>query len=122
MAYFDDAPDVFLDPFAFAINFSTTAPGSGGGSGSGAGAGSTGSSNQSPVTPQAKPKCTVPAIRGKTLARARKKLKAAGCKYRIVGKGRVRSTSPAAGTKTAKTVLVKAKQKKKRKTKHPASG
>ena len=42
------------------------------------------------------------AVRG-----ARKKLKRAGCRYRIRGHGRVRSTVPRAGRKTARRVLVR---------------
>ena len=43
----------------------------------------------------------------------KKKLVAAGCRYKVKGKGRVVSTSPAAGTKTNATVKVRAKRSKK---------
>jgi subtilisin family serine protease len=53
------------------------------------------------------PRCRVPKLRGLTAAKARKKLKRAGCRYRIRGRGRVRSTVPAAGKQTAKRVIVR---------------
>jgi virginiamycin B lyase len=56
--------------------------------------------------------CKVPRLRGLSVPRAKKKLKRAHCKYRIRGKGRVVSTSPAAGKKTRGTVKVKAKPKR----------
>jgi virginiamycin B lyase len=59
-------------------------------------------------------KCKVPKLRGLTLKKARKKLKKAGCKYKIRGKGRVRSTVPKAGVKTTKRVTVKCKRKARR--------
>ena len=67
--------------------------------------------------PKAKKKsCRVPKVRGLSLKKAKKKLKKAGCRYKIRGKGRVRSTSPSAGKRTTKTVLIKAKKgKRKRK-------
>ena len=61
-----------------------------------------------------KKKCKVPKLRGLTLKKARKKLKKAGCKYRIRGKGRVKSTVPKAGRTTTKRVTVKCKRKKSR--------
>jgi hypothetical protein len=62
-----------------------------------------------PVTPAAK-KCKVPKIRGLRVAKAKKKLVAASCRYKVKGKGRVVSTSPAAGTETNATVKVRAKK------------
>jgi subtilisin len=53
------------------------------------------------------PKCRVPKLRGLTRAKARRKLKRAGCRYRIRGRGRVRATVPAAGKRTSKTVVVR---------------
>jgi hypothetical protein len=71
-----------------------------------------------PAVAQQKPKgCVVPKLKGLTVKKAKAALKKAGCKYKIKGKGRVRSLSPKAGTRTEATVQVKAK-KKKRKKKH----
>ena len=64
-----------------------------------------------PATPSVK-KCKVPKLKGLTVKKARSKLKKAGCKYRIRGKGRVRSTSPKAGRTTTKRVIVRLKAKK----------
>jgi hypothetical protein len=61
-----------------------------------------------------KKKCTVPKLKGKTVARARRALKKAGCRYKIKGKGKVASTKPKAGTRTSGTVQVKAKKKKRK--------
>jgi hypothetical protein len=66
-------------------------------------------------TPPAKGKkksCRVPRVRGLSLKKAKKKLAKAGCRYKTRGKGRVVSTSPSAGKRTAKTVLIKAKKGK----------
>ncbi len=49
---------------------------------------------------------------GLTVKKARSKLKKAKCKYKIRGKGRVRSTVPKAGRTTTKRVTVKCKRKK----------
>ena len=51
-------------------------------------------------------------MRGLSVRKAKKKLKRAKCKYRIRGRGRVVSTSPKAGKRTTKTVVVKAKPKR----------
>lgn len=67
------------------------------------------------VSPQAKKTCKVPKLRRLTIAKAKKKLSKAGCKYKIRGKGRVVSTTPTAGSETSKTVIVKAKRKKRSK-------
>lgn len=65
------------------------------------------------VAPQAKKKtCTVPKLRRLTVAKAKRKLSNAGCKYKIRGKGRVVATTPKAGSKTSKTVIVRAKKKR----------
>jgi virginiamycin B lyase len=64
-----------------------------------------------PVT-STKKNCKVPKLRNLTVKKARKKLKKAGCKYKIRGKGRVRSTVPKAGRTTTKRVVVKFKRKK----------
>jgi hypothetical protein len=57
-------------------------------------------------------RCVVPRVKGLSLKRAKRKLARAGCRYRVRGKGRVRSTSPRAGTRTSHTVLVKARRKR----------
>jgi subtilisin len=54
-----------------------------------------------------KPRCRVPKLRGLTKAKARRRLKRAGCRYRIRGRGRVRRTVPAAGKRTSRTVVVR---------------
>jgi len=59
-----------------------------------------------------KKECRVPKVRGLSLKKAKKKLKKAGCRYKSRGKGRVVSTKPSAGKRTAKAVVVKAKSKK----------
>jgi hypothetical protein len=55
-------------------------------------------------------RCKVPKLRGLTIKKATSKLKKAGCRYRFLGKGRVRSTDPKAGTTTTKRVTVKLKR------------
>jgi virginiamycin B lyase len=64
------------------------------------------------LTPVKRKPCTVPKVRGLSLRKAKKKLKRAKCRYRIRGTGRVVSTSPKAGKRTTKTVVVKAKPKR----------
>jgi streptogramin lyase len=64
------------------------------------------------VAPKTAKKCKVPRLRGQTVKKARRKLKKAGCKYKIRGKGRVRSTVPKAGRTTTKRVTVKCKRAK----------
>ena len=57
--------------------------------------------------------CKVPRTRGYRLSRAKRKLRAAGCKYRIRGKGRrVRSTVPRAGRRTSGTVVVRTRNRR----------
>ncbi len=56
----------------------------------------------------------MPKLKNLTVKKARSKLKKAGCKYKIRGKGRVRSTTPKAGRTTTKTVTVKCKAKRKK--------
>lgn len=67
-----------------------------------------------PVTPVAPVKtvCTVPKVRGLTVRKAKKKLRRAKCKHRVRGRGRVVWTKPKAGRRTTKTVVVKAKPRK----------
>jgi virginiamycin B lyase len=59
-------------------------------------------------------KCKVPKLKRLTVKKARKKLKRAGCKYKIRGKGRFVSSKPKAGRTTSGTVTVKFKARKKR--------
>jgi virginiamycin B lyase len=68
------------------------------------------------VQPASKPakgkSCRVPRLRGLTLRKARKKLRRAGCRYRVRGKGRIVSSRPRAGQRTRAIVRVKAKRKR----------
>lgn len=66
------------------------------------------------VTPPAKKACTVPRVRGLTVAKAKKRLRRAKCKYSVRGRGRVVRTKPRAGKRTTKTVLVTAKPRRTR--------
>jgi virginiamycin B lyase len=59
-----------------------------------------------------KPVCKVPKVKRLSVAKAKKKLKKARCKFRVRGRGFVMSTKPKAGKRTTKTVVVKAKPKK----------
>jgi hypothetical protein len=106
---FDFAPE--SDAFYFPASFSTTPP----------------TPPPPPPAPPAPPKalvppapiqtktgCKVPNVKGKSVSKAKKALKKAGCKYKIKGKGKVVSTNPKAGAQTTGTVQVKAKRKKKR--------
>ena len=69
-----------------------------------------------PATPKATAKkCKVPKLRGLTIKKARKALKKAGCRYKIKGKGKVKSTKPKAGTRTTKVVQVKAGKTRRKK-------
>jgi hypothetical protein len=65
-----------------------------------------------PVAPAAKKTttCVVPRVKRLTVRKAKRRLKKAGCKYKVKGRGRVRWTSPKAGTRTRKTVRVRAKR------------
>jgi virginiamycin B lyase len=59
-----------------------------------------------------KKKCKVPKLRGLNVKKARKKLKRAGCKYKIRGKGRFSSSKPKAGRRTSGRVIVRFKTRK----------
>jgi hypothetical protein len=69
----------------------------------------------SPSTSSTKPKagarktCRVPRLRGLAVRKARRKLKRAGCRYRVRGRGRVRSSRPKAGKRTRGVVQVRAR-------------
>lgn len=109
--YADFAPDVAVSPFSFPVRFSTTAP-------------------QPPparlpikppsTTPEEESgsrrqprRCKVPKLKGHTRKSAVRRLRRARCKYRFVttkrGRrpGRVVSTSPAAGRRTSRRVIVR---------------
>jgi streptogramin lyase len=55
--------------------------------------------------------CRVPRVRGLRVAKARKKMRRAKCRFRIRGKGRVYSTRPRAGVRTRAIVQLKAKRR-----------
>ena len=58
--------------------------------------------------------CRVPRLRGLNARRARKRLRHAGCHYRLLGHGRVRSSIPRAGTRTSVKVRVRLSPRLKR--------
>jgi hypothetical protein len=68
-----------------------------------------------PLAVMKKAGCVVPKLKGLTVKKAKAALKKAGCKYKLKGKGRVRSFSPKAGTTTEATVQVKCKKRKRKK-------
>jgi virginiamycin B lyase len=69
-----------------------------------------------------KPSCKVPKVKRLSVAKAKKKLKKARCKYRVRGRGFVVSTTPKAGKSTTKTVMVKAKPRKAKRRQSRAGG
>jgi hypothetical protein len=97
--YADFAPEVFDAPFRFPIAFSTAVP--------------------SPPPPVVAPPvrtttgCTVPRVKRLRALTARRRLRTAGCRYRVVrvrsalAPGRVVATRPRAGRRTTRTVLVR---------------
>jgi len=99
--YSDFAPEVFDPPFRFPIGFSTAVP----------------SPPPPPPTTTLPVKttnaCTVPRVKRLGTGKARRRLRSAGCRYRVVrvrsrlAAGRVVSTRPAAGRRTSGTVLVR---------------
>lgn len=58
-----------------------------------------------------KRRCTVPGLKGRTVAKARKRLRRARCKYKMHGRGRVYSQSPSAGTRTSGKVHAYARRR-----------
>jgi virginiamycin B lyase len=72
----------------------------------------------SPSTAATKPaakaqkSCRVPRLRGLAVRKARRKLKRAGCRYRMRGRGKVVSSRPKAGSRTRATVQVRAKPRR----------
>jgi hypothetical protein len=105
--YADFAPEPFAPPFRFPVTFSTAAPSP--------------SPTVPPVTTQpvatplvATPTgCTVPRVKRQRSTSAGRRLRRAGCRYRVVrvrsgvAAGLVVSTRPAAGRRTSRTVLVR---------------
>jgi hypothetical protein len=98
--YSDFAPEAFDPPFRFPITFSNALP----------------SPPPPPVvTPPIKTttSCTVPRVKRLRTGKARRRLRSAGCHYRVVrvrsrlAAGRVVSTRPRAGRRTTRTVLVR---------------
>jgi len=100
--YADFAPEVFDPPFRFLVAFSTAVP--------------------SPPPPppattlppiKTTTTCTVPRLRRLSAGKARRRLRSAGCRYRVVrvrsrlAAGRVVSSRPRAGRRTSRTVLVR---------------
>jgi hypothetical protein len=90
-------------------------PGGGGVGGGGGGTPPPSTGSPPPPPTAAKPTaqrraCVVPKVRGLTVKRAAKKLRKAGCRYRVKGTGRVRSTRPKAGTRTTRLVRVRAEE------------
>ena len=73
-----------------------------------------GGSTPPPAAKKKSKKCKVPRLRGLTVKKARSKLRKARCKYKIRGKGRVRSTSPKAGRTTTKRVTVRCGKSRRR--------
>jgi streptogramin lyase len=69
-----------------------------------------------PKRKSTKRRCKVPKVKRLSVAKAKKKLKRARCKYRVRGRGFVVSTVPKAGKRTTKRVLVKAKPKRRNST------
>ena len=59
---------------------------------------------------KAKKSCRVPRLRGLAVRKAKRKLKRAGCRYKLRGRGRVVSTRPKAGKRTRAAVRVRAKR------------
>jgi virginiamycin B lyase len=68
-----------------------------------------------PPATSKKKKCKVPRLRGLNVKKAKRKLKRAGCKYKIRGKGRFSSSKPKAGRRTSGRVIVRFKKAKKAK-------
>jgi PASTA domain len=113
--YDDFAPEPGAPSFAFAVTFVTSAPGP-----------PPPAAAPPPPTPPAvsapsRRACTVPSVRRLTATAARRKLSRAGCRSRVVRvrsrlkPGRVVSTSPSAGARTRRTVVVRVSKGRDRK-------
>jgi hypothetical protein len=98
--YGDFAPEVLDPSFRFPVAFSTVAP-------------------SRPPPPTTMPPsatrtgCTVPRVKRLRAAKARRHMRAAGCRYRVrrvrsgIRAGRVVSTRPRAGRRTTKRVVIR---------------
>jgi DNA-binding GntR family transcriptional regulator len=53
-------------------------------------------------------------VRGLIVRKAIKKMKRAGCRYRVRGKGKIVSSKPRAGSRTKQRVELRAKLKRRR--------
>jgi DNA-binding beta-propeller fold protein YncE len=60
----------------------------------------------------AKKRCKVPRLRGLSVRKAKRKLRRAGCRYRMRGRGRVVASKPRAGARTRGTVQVRARPRR----------
>jgi len=67
------------------------------------------SSTKAGNSAKAKKRCRVPRLRGLAVRKAKRKLKRAGCRYTLRGRGRVVSTRPKAGKRTRAAVRVRAR-------------
>ena len=114
MAESDSAPELIDGGFAFPVSFATSPPAPPPPPPPPPPSTSKAVAAPPPVAPAAKT-CKVPRVRGQRVAKAKRRLAAAGCKYRVRGKGKVVSTRPAAGKVTSGTVKVRAKRGKRQK-------
>jgi hypothetical protein len=112
--YADFAPEPFVAPFTMPVSFSTQPPPAPAPVAAAAPAPAPAAAPQSAVLATKKTgSCRVPAVRGMTAAKARARLRTAGCRYTLravaskVREGRVISTSKAAGSRTSSTIVVK---------------
>jgi hypothetical protein len=103
--YADFAPEVFDPSFRFPVGFSTAVP-------SPPPAPTTTTPARAPApAAKARDRCTVPHVKRLTAAKARRRLRSAGCRYRVVrvrsriAAGRVVATRPRAGRRTSRTVV-----------------
>jgi len=119
--YGDFAPEPLAAPFSMPVSFSTQAPPPAAPAPAAVPAPTaapvvpaapTPTPTPTPVGASAKKSCRVPAVKGLTATRAKKKLATAGCRVTLrvvsskVREGRVVSTSPKAGSKTSKSIVV----------------
>jgi hypothetical protein len=112
--YGDFAPEVFDPSFRFPVAFSTVAP-------------------SPPAPPTTTPPissptgCTVPNVKRLRAAKARRRMRAAGCRFRVVRvrsrvrAGRVLSTRPKAGRHTKKRVVIRVSRGRARLAAAPAN-
>jgi hypothetical protein len=129
--YGDLAPEVGQPSFAFPAAFSTTPPPPSppppAPTPTPQPAAAPAASQPTPQLAPTKKRCRVPNVRSLTLARARARLRHAGCRYRIsyvrrgAKPGRVSSTYPRPGTRTRATVVVRVVRARTRATAAAAS-